>query len=552
MRNDNEDGTPGGRVTLVCAGHPTPERVRSLVENAAGGVLGDTEVVVCATPRSAGDGAEDAASGVSVVDVPLEASVVGALGSAAAGSTTELVAFCRGERLPPASWLEEAAAAFDADARLAVVGSHLDPRAQDRPAVLAVLADGLVVRRDAFERSGGLDDRLGLDGAALDLCWRLTVLGYRVRAIGSAWSEELRGHHRSTEQERQQAKLVAAATYLEDDNLPPFVASAIAEEVRRSIVSGGADATALDLQRSPGGDDVGTIALAGESLDGARAVEAFLDALPAVSAARVAVAAARRVPDRSVFPLLTHELDDGWLAGAPVPGAAEVRRALGAAQLLAEPLRVAIFGASPAAEAQRSASLARLLDGTGPTVHLVPDDAPGHEQEAMARWADVVVLPGAMLPAAPWAAVLPRQVVVLDLDRADGVPAEVLSPALDRADLVVCRSEDDRDYWLGALAGRERINAVVYDEDESLDSLALVAPDDDAAGLAVLAAFCREPRRAADLTRAGDVLHLGGARDDVAVAPQGAVARGRRAAGGLVTAVRRAGGRITRKVRRPQ
>jgi hypothetical protein len=526
------------------------------------GTPDDGGVVVCVVPGSDHHGLPEDVAGVSLlVRRPAESEVDG-LSRAAADSGADVVVFCRGERVPPLGWLDEVLRVLETDPVLAAVGLHPDP---DGPAVLAVGFEGFAVRRELLVRAGGLDDRLGADGAVVDICWRLRLLGYAVRALPRQGDDTL-ALDAWDERERQRTTLVCAAKYLADQALAPFLAATIATEVRRSLSLGGVDATLLDLQRSPGGDDVGTVAVRSEGLEGARSVEGFVDLRPSLAVSREEVAERRRVPDRAIFPLLRHEVERGLLRPRADTGRHEVHQALGVVGALAEPLRVTIWveggdtssplrgdaaGSAPGDAAVSAEALVAALGAAGLAVDVVPAQEPAPVAESRAARADVVVVPGRLLDRAPWLPVLRDQVVVLDLggDGADEVPAEILTAALRRADLVVCRSQDERDRWLGALAGMERVNAVVYDEDPSLDSLALVVAGTEPADLAALQAFLQAPRRAADLARAGDPLVEQG-RERRAGGGQSAVARGQQAAVGLVAAVRRPAGGAARRLRR--
>jgi glycosyltransferase involved in cell wall biosynthesis len=52
----------------------------------------------------------------------------------------------------------------------------------------------------------------------------------------------------------------------------------------------------------------------------------------------------------------------------------------------------------------------------------------------------------------------------------------VLNLQMVRADLLLCASPKQRDFWLGALAALGRVNPITYDEDPSLDRLITVVP----------------------------------------------------------------------------
>jgi glycosyltransferase involved in cell wall biosynthesis len=111
------------------------------------------------------------------------------------------------------------------------------------------------------------------------------------------------------------------------------------------------------------------------------------------------------------------------------------------------------------------------------------------------RWCDVVVFQGSLLEYHPWFRDS-EKVLVVDVycpyhlevleqlrghdegERARAVEnnRRALNTQLKRADLVLCASEKQRDFWLGHLASLGRINTLTYDADRSLASLIAVAP----------------------------------------------------------------------------
>ncbi len=111
------------------------------------------------------------------------------------------------------------------------------------------------------------------------------------------------------------------------------------------------------------------------------------------------------------------------------------------------------------------------------------------------QWCDVVVFQGSLLEYHPWF-VHSEKVLVADVydpyhlevleqlrDGDEGVRARAvehnrraLNAQLQRADLVLCASDKQRDFWIGHLASLGRVNPLTYDADRSLQSLITVAP----------------------------------------------------------------------------
>lgn len=111
------------------------------------------------------------------------------------------------------------------------------------------------------------------------------------------------------------------------------------------------------------------------------------------------------------------------------------------------------------------------------------------------RWCDVIVFQGSLLEYHPWV-LGTEKVLVADvydpyhlevLEQLRGSDAGVraravehnrrsLNTQLQRADMVLCASDKQRDFWLGHLASLGRVNPLTYDADRSLQQLIAVAP----------------------------------------------------------------------------
>jgi hypothetical protein len=126
----------------------------------------------------------------------------------------------------------------------------------------------------------------------------------------------------------------------------------------------------------------------------------------------------------------------------------------------------------------------------GVTVAVYDD---GDALRDLAQSADVVVIQGYTLRRYPFLGDLPAILVAdlydpwlfenlelrrehVDADRELADDASVINELVDRGDFFICASERQRDYWLGMLAGRGRLEAGVYERDPSLRSLIDVVP----------------------------------------------------------------------------
>lgn len=118
----------------------------------------------------------------------------------------------------------------------------------------------------------------------------------------------------------------------------------------------------------------------------------------------------------------------------------------------------------------------------------------GDDLAELEAWWDVLVFQGGLLRLHP-VLVHSEKPIVADiydpfhlenLEQAGGGPDDrygviehlvgVLNDQLARADFLLCASERQRDFWLGALAALGRVNPATYDEDPTLRSLIDVVP----------------------------------------------------------------------------
>ncbi len=140
----------------------------------------------------------------------------------------------------------------------------------------------------------------------------------------------------------------------------------------------------------------------------------------------------------------------------------------------------------------------RLVSTTKSTLTSDLVDVQFNDEAALrenVEWCDVVVFQGHLLHHHPWIAET-DVMVVADIydpmhlesleqgrylsgsDRANFTlqTVEVLNKQIERADLMLCASEKQRDFWLGQLTALGRVNPLTYDADNSLRSLLAVVP----------------------------------------------------------------------------
>jgi GT2 family glycosyltransferase len=376
----------------------------------------------------------------------------------------------------------------------------------------------MFVRADVYREVGGFDERFFMFYEDVDLGWRLNLLGHRVRYVPGSLAYHKHhatmnkfGSYRESYLLERNALLSMVKNY-DDESLGRTLPAALALAVRRSVARTGLDAAMLDLQRSPGGDAVETVEVPKMALTGPLAIDYLVDQLPSVLETRRELQARRRRSDRDLFPLFRQALEPAYGMPSYLAAHDSLVDMFGIAELVTARHRVLVVTGEPlgdrlAGPAIRAWEIAKALApehevrlvstagarraGEGFTVEY----AAGTGLKEPTDWADVVVFQGFLLETAPGLKASDTVVVadVYDpmhleqLEQAKDLGAEgrsnalavtthALNEQLRRADFLMCASEKQRDFWLGALAAQGRVNPAVYDEDASLDNLISVVP----------------------------------------------------------------------------
>lgn len=463
-------------------------------------------------------------------------------------ATGEHVAFINNDARPGSTWISAAVEAMAADPAIGAVASKVldwdgelidfvdgsltwfgmgykreatwpDSPEYDEPKdVLFGTGAAMLMRRDLFLEVGGFDERFFMFYEDVDLGWRLNILGWRVRYVPG--SVAYHKHHVTMKKFGQYREnyllernaLMSMYKNLDDVSLAKALPAAMGLAVRRGLAQGGVDATALDLQRSPGGDDVGSLEIPKLGLTGAYAVDYFVDNIATLAESRAQLQAARRRTDRDIFPLFRHAIEPAYPIESYLAAHAALVQAFGIDEHFVTSPRILVVTGEPIAErmagpAIRAWEIAKVLcrthevrlvstagvriEGAGFTAEY----ATGQALHAATDWADVIIFQGFLLEGAPW---LKDSAKILVADIYDPMHLEQLEQAKDlgeagravtiseitrilndqlvRGDFFLCASQKQRDFWLGQLAGMGRVNARVYDQDPSLDSLIEVVP----------------------------------------------------------------------------
>ncbi|WP_447924832.1 glycosyltransferase [Georgenia muralis] len=394
-----------------------------------------------------------------------------------------------------------------------------DSPAYDEPKdVLFGTGAAMFVRTDLYRAVGGFDERFFMFYEDVDLGWRLNLLGHRVRYVPGSLA--FHRHHVTMKKFgdfREQYLLERNALLsmyknLDDESLARALPAAMALAVRRSIARAEVDASILDLQRSPGGDTEDSVTVPKASLTGAYAIDYFTDQLPTLMDSRRVLQENRRRSDRELFPLFRKAIEPAYAVESYLEAHEVLVEAFGIAEHFRGRQRILVVTGEPLLErmagpAIRAWEIAKVLSSSHDVRLLstagceVSSDrfevghAVGLDLWPHTRWADVIIFQGFLLEGAPWLA-SSNKILVADiydpmhleqLEQAKDLGPDgramsirettrVLNEQLKRADFLLCASDKQRDFWLGQLAGQGRINAPVYDEDESLSSLIAVVP----------------------------------------------------------------------------
>ena len=502
--------------------------------------------------NDSGDGSADriraAVPDATVVEAGSNTGFAGGCNLGVDHATGEFVAFLNNDARPHAQWVSAAVAALREDERIGAVASKVldwdgeaidyvdgsltwfgmgykrevgraDSAEFDQPKdVLFATGAATVMPAAVFREVGGFDERFFMFYEDVDLGWRLNLLGYRVRYVPTSIAYHKHhvtmkkfGNYRESYLLERNA-LLSMYKNFDDESLAKALPAAMALAVRRSLARTDTDATVLDLQRSPGHDDVGTVEVQKMALTGPYAIDYFTENLPSLLETRKELQARRRRSDRDLFPLFRHAIEPAYGFPTYLEAHRTLVEAFGIAEHFASRQRVLVVTGEPLLErmagpAIRAWEIARAL-APEHEVRLVStggcqvtgedftaEYVSGRSLQEASEWADVIVFQGFLLEAAPW---LKKSSKIIVADVYDPMHLEQLEQARDlgpggralavrettralneqlrRADFLLCASEKQRDFWLGQLAGQGRVNPAVYDEDASLDALISVVP----------------------------------------------------------------------------
>lgn len=383
--------------------------------------------------------------------------------------------------------------------------------------LLFACGGAMLVSRQAFQEVGGFDDAYFAYFEDVDLGWRLNLAGHHVVFAPEArcfhrmhgTSSRFPYHQRLFLYERN--ALMSIVKNYEAQNLPKVLAAALLLLAKRAAVAGQLDRAPFRIggDREPS-DDVPRLALAG-----LMAINDLIDQLDEVMARRDRVQQLRRVDDAALFDLFGHPFLPTELALEATRAEHAIIRSFGLDRLLRKErgshvlvVTGELVGKKMRGPAIRALEIARALAGTVTATLAVPQEPDeGFEAEGidvrvyhdgrtlsqLAASADLVIVQGYSLRRHPELREV-EALLVADLydpwlfeamEVHRGAPwgneavhqdVSVLNELLDEADLFICASERQRDYWMGMLTARGRIDQTRYEHDDTLRDLVGVVP----------------------------------------------------------------------------
>ncbi|MDQ2807272.1 MAG: glycosyltransferase family 2 protein [Chloroflexota bacterium] len=285
----------------------------------------------------------------------------------------------------------------------------------DRPVPLAdgdpmlfACGGAMCIRRDVFAAVGGFDPRFFIYFEDVDLGWRLWVLGHRVvfarssivyhKEGGTTGATRAPSYRRYRLFERNILALIIKN--YEAAHLDRVLPAALLLEWQRAILSAG---DALDRAqyalRGPTADQpfgaTGLTSLPPMSLTHLVAMHGLVELLPALLAERARIQAARRRPDREIFPLLGRPFRQQFDGPIYADRMRRIAAAFDLYGLIGDtvPSRILLL-APPEDRTGRAAALEQLLTGEFYLCHNPPLAA------ELAPSADLLLAVGPAIPAA--------------------------------------------------------------------------------------------------------------------------------------------------------
>ncbi len=511
---------------------------------------GQLELIV--VENASNDGSADriraAVPNAKVVESPTNSGFAGGCNLGVANATGEYVAFINNDAKPHRNWIRAAVDVLDRDHSIACVaskvldwdGANIDyvdgsltwygmgyKREVERPDspdydhpkdVLFATGAAMFVRTEVYRSVGGFDERFFMFYEDVDFGWRLNLLGHRVRYVPG--SVAYHRHHVTIKQFGQYREtyllernaLMSMYKNYSDETLAKVLPAAMALSVRRSLARGQDDASALDLQRSVGGDGDEKLEVSKQTLTGPYAIDYFVQNLRSLREDRERLQQERKRSDPELMPLFRQAMEPAYGEPSYLEGYQALVDAFDIEEAFSQRRRIVVVTGEPlgvkmAGPAIRAFEIAKALSAEHDVVlatmgrcaieskHFECKSVSSRDLRNLENWADVIIFQGLLLSIHPWLR-RSRKILVADIydpfhlevleqerDKSEAARNHTLSECisalnvqLKRGDFFLCASPKQRDLWMGQLAGLGRVNPATYDSDETLERLIGVVP----------------------------------------------------------------------------
>lgn len=371
-----------------------------------------------------------------------------------------------------------------------------------------------LISAEVFREVGGFDERFFMFYEDVDLGWRLNLLGKRIRYVPESIAYHKHhvtmrkfGNYRETYLLERNALLAMVKNY-SDELLEVVLPGALALCVRRTLEMGGLDP-----------DQLGDASLASEievpklAMTGAFGIDYLNSLLESMQESRQVLQTKRVRTDTEIFGLFRNAIEPAYPLPRYLKAHADLVRVFDLDRVFSSGARILVVTGEPlsgrlAGPAIRAWEMSVALSATHP-VRLISTaglEDISHEQfEAYyasgedliehTQWADVIVFQGFLMEAAWWLADSDK---ILVADIYDPMHLEQLEQAKDlgengrraaikdvtgvlnrqlaRADLMLCASQKQRDFWIGQLAVLGRVNLLTVGPDNDFSKLVDVVP----------------------------------------------------------------------------